>query len=140
MSLDFTLRDVITFAKNPRPAFKKVYKMLQSLDDRIDDVEAGTVAAGSIDTEELAGGAVETDKLGDDSVDSSKLNYFLSDEQTGTGEAQSIAHGLDAEPALVLIIPSVIGTDGANITFTKGSANVNVTATTGTKYRVFAMP
>lgn len=112
---------------------------LEALDGRIEGVEAGVVAEGSIDTPELADGAVETDKLADDSVDSDKVNYFLSDEQTGTGEVQNIAHGLSAEPGLVLIVPSSIGTDGGTITFTKGSANVNVTATTGAKYRVFAL-
>jgi len=103
---------------------------LIALDERIEDVEAGTVAPASIGKTELE----------NDSVDSNKLDYFLSDEETGTGEAQSIAHGLGAEPGLVLIIPSLVGTDGATITFTKGSANVNVTATTGAKYKVFALP
>nr|WP_319372459.1 hypothetical protein [uncultured Methanobacterium sp.] len=103
---------------------------LIALDERINDVEAGTVAPASIGNSELE----------PDSVDSNKINYFLSDEQTGTGAtAQNIAHGLSAEPSLVLIIPSLVGTDGATITFTKGSANVNVTATTGAKYRVFAI-
>lgn len=133
----------IIFSKGLGPLhalFKASKAALEDLDGRIEDVEAGTVAPGSIDTDELADGAVEPDKLAPASVDSTKMNYFLSDEQTGDGTAQSIAHGFEAEPALVLIIPSLVGTDGATITFTKGSANVNVTATTGAKYRVFAMP
>jgi hypothetical protein len=140
MALLGTLGGLLAFGKNPRKAFRKVWRELEELDSRVVDAEAGVVAEGSIDTLELADGAVETDKLGDGAVDSSKMNYFLSDEQTGDGTAQSIAHGLEVEPALVLIIPSLVGTDGATITFTKGTANVNVTATTGAKYRVFAMP
>jgi hypothetical protein len=120
--------------------YNAVKKELVAIDTRIDSVEAGTVAPGSIDTPELADGAVENDKVGAAAITSDKMNYFLSEEQTGDGTAQSIAHGLSAEPALVLIIPSLVGTDGATITYTKGSANVNVTATTGAKYRVFAMP
>jgi|GEM_PF-5660900 len=150
MALLGTLGGLLAFGKNPRKAFRKVWRELEELDDRIDDVESGVVAEGSIDTPELADGAVETDKvadaaiengkLGAAAVDSSKMDYFLSDEQTGDGTAQNIAHGLEVEPALVLIIPSLVGTDGATITFTKGSTNVIVTATTGAKYRVFAMP
>jgi hypothetical protein len=113
---------------------------LEALDDRIEDVEAGTVAAGSIDTPEMADGAVTNPKIDAAAVTSDKMTYFLSDEQTGDGTAQNIPHGLTVEPALVLIIPSLVGTDGATITFTKGTTNVIVTATTGAKYRVFAMP
>jgi len=106
---------------------------LISFDERINNVESGTVAPGSIDTEELA----------DKAIDSTKLNYFVSDEQTGTGEAQSIPHGLEVdevavEPSKVIVAFTSIGTDGATSTYTKGTVNVNVTATTGAKYRVIA--
>lgn len=134
-------KQIIFSKKGALNALYNAFKTeLTAIDTRIDSVEAGTVAEGSIDTPELADGAVENDKVGADAITSDKMDYFLSEEQTGDGTAQSIAHGFSAEPALVLIIPSLVGTDGATITFTKGSANVNVTATTGAKYRVFAMP
>jgi hypothetical protein len=156
--------------------FKGLYNLIKDLSDRVEDVEAGTVAEGSIGTDELADEAVTPDKIADmdaeadifiadddkrpvsvtlsgdatleadgtltigpDKVDSSKIPIFVSTEQTGNGSAQSIAHGLGVEPATVMILLSSVGTDGATYTYTKGSTNVNVTATTGAKYFVVAI-
>lgn len=77
--------------------------------------------------------------IAEDAVDSTKIPVFVSDEQTGTGDVQNIAHGLGVEPSVVLILLSSVGTDGATYTYTKGSANVNVTATSGAKYYVVAI-
>lgn len=75
----------------------------------------------------------------EDAVDSTKIPLFVSTEQTGNGSAQNVAHGLGVEPATVMILLSSIGTDGATYTYTKGTTNVIVTATTGAKYFVVAI-
>lgn len=73
MALLGTLGGLLAFGKNPRKAFRKVWNELEGLDDRIDDVEAGVVAAGSISETELANGAVTESKLGTGAVTSGKL-------------------------------------------------------------------
>lgn len=139
MSLVRTVRAVINICRNPVKLTQCIWDELDAFDTRIDNVEGGIVDEGSIDTAELADGAVETDKIADAAVNTDKIAVFSSEEQTGTGDAQSIAHGLGAEPSTVLILLSTVGTDGASYTFTKGSANVNVTATSGAKYYVVAI-
>jgi hypothetical protein len=67
---------------------------------------------------------------------------FVSTEQTGTGSAQNIAHGLGATPSKVVVSPTDTNpaTTGA-YTATEGahtSTNVIVTVTTGKKYKVMA--
>ena len=64
---------------------------------------------------------------------------FVSTEQTGNGSAQNIAHGLATTPSNWLVEVTAVAS-GAN-TFVKGTAdgtNCPVTATTGSKYRVWA--
>lgn len=66
-------------------------------------------------------------------------NEEVSDETTGDGTEQSIAHTIGAVPSVVLVIPSDVGADGA--TFAVGTVTdevIPVTATTGAKYRVYA--
>lgn len=72
--------------------------------------------------------------------DSNKASdkVFISDEQTGTGSAQNIAHGLGDTPTKVAIIPTKAPTGGFQTTYTVGSANVIVTATSTMKYVVLA--
>lgn len=73
-------------------------------------------------------------------VAKSKVTTFKSEEQTGDGTEQSIAHTLGATPTLVFVVPTLVGTDGVTITEgTHGSANLKVTATTGAKYKVVAI-
>jgi hypothetical protein len=67
---------------------------------------------------------------------------FISTEQTGTGSAQNIAHGLGKVPRAVLIIPTdtAPATTG-QYTVTEGShtaTNVVVTVTSGKKYKAVA--
>lgn len=70
----------------------------------------------------------------------SSIKTFKSDEQTGTGEAQTIPHGLGATPTVVWVEFTSIGTDGANFTEgTHGSVNCSVTVTSGAKYKVIAL-
>lgn len=68
--------------------------------------------------------------------------FFKSSEQTGTGSAQNVAHGLAQTPSLVIIFPtdlspattgSVVVTEG-----THDATNVVVTVTTSKKFKVVA--
>jgi hypothetical protein len=66
---------------------------------------------------------------------------FLSTVQTGTGAQQSIAHGLGAAPAGVLV--TCVDNSGSSNAFTvtegtHDATNVKVTVTSGAKYRVMA--
>jgi len=72
----------------------------------------------------------------------SQLGIFVSTEQTGTGSAQSIAHGLGVAPSRVVVVPTDLtpatvgqyaATEGTHTT-----TNVVVTVTTGKKYKVLA--
>ncbi len=63
---------------------------------------------------------------------------FTSAEQTGTGAAQAIPHGLGVVPSRILVVPSNIPSGGGALTYTADAINVTVTATTGTKYYVYA--
>jgi hypothetical protein len=69
-------------------------------------------------------------------------NAFISTEQTGTGSAQNVAHGLGRVPSAVLIVPtdltpatvgSYVVTEGTHTT-----TNVVVTVTSGKKFKVQA--
>lgn len=65
---------------------------------------------------------------------------FISDEQTGDGSSQTIAHGLGSAPVHVLVVPTEVASnvsyDAAEGTHT--STNVVVTVTNGAKYKVMA--
>lgn len=68
-----------------------------------------------------------------------KAAVFASTEQTGTGSAQNVAHGLAAVPALVMV--SVTESDGNAFDVAEGahdSTNVVVTVTSGVKFKVLA--
>lgn len=105
--------------------------ILKGLYDQVKNLADGILPVGSISTSEIA----------DNAVTGPKINYFKSTEQTGDGSEQDIAHGLGSVPSIVLVIPS-INKDGADCSFvegTHGTANVKVTATSGAKYKVFAV-
>lgn len=68
---------------------------------------------------------------------------FVSTEQTGTGAAQSIPHGLGVTPSKVFVTPTDLApaTTG-QFTVTEGThtaTNVVVTVTSGKKYKVIAI-
>lgn len=73
---------------------------------------------------------------------SSKAKLFVSTEQTGTGSAQNVAHGLAVTPAVVLIIatdtaPATVGVYTA-VEGTHTATNVVATVTSGKKFKVLA--
>jgi hypothetical protein len=115
----------------------RVGKILEFIDEATNKV---WVIIDNVQTNNLAAGAVATADLADDSVTFAKAAVFVSTEQTGNGAQQSVAHGLAAAPAGVLIAvtedPAGSGFDVAEGTHT--ATNVLVTVTTGVKYKVFA--
>jgi predicted RecA/RadA family phage recombinase len=124
---------------------------------------SGSVADDAVDTDAIANGAVTAAKLGSDSVTTVKIldanvttakiadsgvtfakaAMFVSTEQTGDGTEQSVAHGLGAVPAAVLIVPTdtapATAGDYTSAQGTHTSTNVLVTVTNGKKYVVWAM-
>lgn len=98
---------------------------------------------GSIGAAQLADDAVTTDKIADEAVTIAKLSVFKSTEQTGTGSAQNIAHGLGVAPGLVIIVPSDTSVAIAGVyVVTEGthtSTNVVVTVTSGKKFFAIAI-
>jgi hypothetical protein len=73
--------------------------------------------------------------LGAAKVAAANAKVFTAAQRTGTGAAESIAHGLGAVPAVVMAVP----TDGGTVTYgTHTTTNVLVTVTTGKKYDIFA--
>lgn len=95
---------------------------------------------------QIGTGAITTAKLGTAAVTAAKALVFMSTQQTATGSAQNVAHGLAAAPTIVTTSIEV-GHDGAGATgdkvptITQGthtSTNVVITVTAGAKFRVFA--
>lgn len=67
-------------------------------------------------------------------------SVFLSDEQTGNGSAQSVAHGLGQVPTLVIAIPSDLSGGAFVVAYgTHTTTNAVLTVTNGEKYRVLAI-
>jgi hypothetical protein len=105
-------------------------------------VDTAEIANSAVTTAKIANSSVTTAKLVNGSVTVAKMAVFKSTEQTGTGSAQNIAHGLGASPALVIVYPTDtnVSTTGDYVV-TEGShttTNVVVTVTNGKKYRVVA--
>ena len=71
----------------------------------------------------------------------SRLAVFVSDETTGTGSAQDVAHGLGVTPSAVMIVLTEFGA-AENPDVTEGThdaTNVEVTvASSGVKFKVIA--
>ena len=110
----------------------------------VTDNAVGTseLVALAVTTAKIDALAVTTAKIAANAVTVAKMKVFKSSEQTGTGSAQNIAHGLAVTPGLVMIFPtdtspSMLGTyvvtEGSH-----GSTNVVVTVTSGKKYMVVA--
>jgi len=116
--------------------------MTLSGDVTVTDTGVVAIAAGVVATADLADLAVTTAKLAANAVTAAKMAIFKSAEQTGTGSAQNVAHGLVTVPGLVLVYPTdtAPATAGA-YTMAEGThtaTNVVVTVTTGKKFIVVA--
>lgn len=87
------------------------------------------------------GGAWVLDPATATTVQQSSL--FLSTEQTGTGSAQNVAHGLGSVPTVAVVTLSELGAGlagGADVAYgTHTSTNVVVTVTSGLKFYVLAI-
>lgn len=104
------------------------------------------IANDAVTTVKILNANVTTAKLADDAVTAAKAAVFVSAEQTATGAAQNVAHGLAGTPALVLVVPTA-GHDGAGAagtqmpTIVEGvhtATNVVVTVSDGAMFKVLA--
>jgi hypothetical protein len=162
MSLIKTARQAMNYCRNPSKLVELIWAELQGLDTRLSALDgAGEVelsmleegteadvivydAEGVAQAVALSGDATLSASgaltIEEDAVTSEKIAMFTSEELTGTGEAQSVAHGLGVTPSIVLVGLTNVGTDGATVTEgTHGTANVNVTVTDGAKFKVLAI-
>ena len=105
-------------------------------------VTTAKIGALAVTTAKIDALAVTAAKIAANAVTVAKMSVFKSSEQTGTGGAQDIAHGLAVTPGLVMVFPTDLtpGTDGdyAMTEGSHGSTNVVVTVTSGKKYMVVA--
>lgn len=96
----------------------------------------------AVTTVKIAASAVSTSKIAANAVTVAKMSVFKSTEQTGTGSAQNVAHGLGVTPGLVMVFPTDTGVATAGVyVVTEGThttTNVVVTVTTGKKFKVVA--
>lgn len=111
------------------------------------EIDGQKITALTVDTTQLAAEAVTLAKVADDAVDADKVDLFISTEQTATGSAQNVAHGLGAVPSVVLVVPTE-GDDGAGSAGTQmpdiaegthTTTNVVVTVAAGAKFKVLAI-
>jgi hypothetical protein len=101
-------------------------------------VRTTNIPPSTVINSDVADGSITTSKIATGAVTVTKMKTFKSSEQTGSGSAQNIAHGLAVTPSLVIVYPA---DSGDNYVATEGShtsTNVVVTVTTGKKYRVVA--
>lgn len=86
--------------------------------------------------------SIATADLADGAVTFAKAAVFISTEQTGTGSAQNVAHGLGVTPSNVLVAPTDLtpATVGQYVVTegTHTSTNVVVTVTASKKFKVLA--
>jgi predicted RecA/RadA family phage recombinase len=102
-------------------------------------IGCAAAAAGSDDTTGTVRLNATVPASAADGVSFSEARVFVSTEQTGTGSAQNVAHGLSATPAAVLVTPTE--SDGNAFDIAEGthtSTNVVVTVTSGVKFKVLA--
>ena len=100
------------------------------------------VSDAAVGTAELIDSSVTTAKIASGSVTVAKMSVFKSSEQTGTGSAQNVAHGLGVAPGLVMVYPTdtspATAGEYAMVEGSHTSTNVVVTVTSGKKFKVVA--
>lgn len=104
-------------------------------------VSAGNTRAGIAAAAVGAGGGLTTGIVRLNAIGGPR--YFLSTEQTGTGSAQNVAHGLGVVPEIVIVYPTDTSPATVGVyTMVEGThttTNVVVTVTSGKKFKVFAL-
>lgn len=110
-------------------------------------VDAAALATGAVTATKLGALAVGTAALAAAGVTFAKTLQFISTQQTGTGSAQNVAHGLGVAPTGQVLVAIEAGTDGSGSAGTQcpvvaqgthTSTNVVLTVTSGAKFRVLA--
>lgn len=105
-------------------------------------VTTAKINNSAVTTAKINDSAVTSGKIASESVTVSKMKVFKSAEQTGTGSAQNIAHGLGVVPGLVMVYPTdtSAATEGVYVVSegTHTTTNVVATVTSGKKYIVVA--
>lgn len=157
-----TLRNALTFIRSPKKLTEIIWEQFTDFDTRISALDgAGETELSMLENSDNAADIIVANAskvadwvplsgdatiastgaltIGTAKVDASKLAVFQSTEQTGDGNPQNVAHGLGASPTIVFVELTSVGTDGATVSYTKGSTNVVVTATSGAKYVVHAI-
>lgn len=124
-----------------------LFKMCYVVDDqtvaRTSNAGARPVAGMILGVDSVLGVLVYPNPtFGRANLSAARAPVFFSTEQTGTGSAQNVAHGLGIVPAGVIVWPTDLtpATVGS-YTVTEGthtSTNVVVTVTTSKKFKVFA--
>jgi hypothetical protein len=102
-------------------------------------VRTENIPPSTVINTDLANGSVTTAKLANGSVTVAKMRVFKSNELTGNGSEQNVAHGLSAVPSLVMVFPTESGDSYTMVEGTHTSTNVVVTVANGKKYKVVAM-
>lgn len=162
MTLLKTARQVKQYMRNPGKLVELIWAEFTNLDTRVSALDgAGETELSMLENSDNAADIIVANAskvadwvplsgdatiastgaltIGTAKVDASKLAVFQSTEQTGDGNPQNVAHGLGASPTIVFVELTSVGTDGATVSYTKGSTNVVVTATSGAKYVVHAI-
>jgi hypothetical protein len=105
-------------------------------------VRTTNIPPSTVINSDVADGSITTSKIATGAVTVTKMKTFKSSEQTGSGSAQNIAHGLAVTPSLVIVYPTDtnVSTTGDYVVTegTHTSTNVVVTVTSGKKYKVVA--
>lgn len=105
--------------------------------------DAGGAAAAATPSGDVTISNTGVTAIGAAKVTAAMLKKFQSAEQTGTGSAQNVAHGLGVVPGLVLIYPTDTSPATAGVyAMVEGShdaTNVIVTVTSGKKFKVLAI-
>ncbi|MEM3580838.1 hypothetical protein [Thermofilum sp.] len=86
--------------------------------------------------------SIKTEKIADGAIISGKIKMFLSAERTGTGSAETIAHGLGTVPTTVIFFLTGGPSTYSQPSITEGShtsTNLSVTVASGWKYRALAI-
>lgn len=119
---------------NPADNSIALAKLVRGTNGQIPIANTGAATAYAVISGDATMTAAGVLTIGAAKVSNSKAKVFYASQQTGNGGAQNIAHGLGADPSIVLVIP----TDGGTVTYTHDGTNVTVTCTNAKKYDVLA--